>query len=369
MGFYLGTDLQLSTYYSCVQKSAGGIGVFQLGENRMRRTLGLGLTSLSVAAGMALAIFSGSMARVQAGDAAMAQGTTAAGPQYDASGKLLRPADYREWIYVSSGFGMSYGPGGTDHPQFTNVFVTPASYRYFLQNATWPDKTVFALEEYSSTSHGSINQSGHYQSSQAGLVAEVKDESKGADRWAFYAFGGDTQAASAISRDNCLACHAKNAAVDNTFVQFYPKLLAVAYDKGTVRPDVEIPLSGERMTRQILAKGWAASEASVRVAQKKSPQAEAFEMDSFGEVVGDLASSKRFDDAIGVLNFAKELYPTRTGVEDGLSEIYEAAGKKPESIVAAERVLTLAEKDTTLNAEQRGQLVSQAKQRIERLKK
>ena len=82
-----------------------------------------------------------------------------------------------------------------------------------------------------------------------------------------------------------------------------------------------------------------------------------------------LAGAKRFDDAIGVLKFAKELYPMRAGVEDGLSEAYEAAGKKPEAIAAAERVLALAEKDTTLTTEQRGQLVNQAKQRIARLKK
>ncbi len=334
----------------------------------MSSTRGFAIAGVAFAAGIAMIILGG-VGRVHAGAAA---GTTAAGPQYDASGKLLRPVDYREWIYVSSGFGMSYGPGGTDHPQFTNVFVTPASWRYFQQHGTWPDKTVFALEEYSSTSHGSINKSGHYQSSQAGLVAEVKDESqsaKGADRWAFYAFGGDTQAAPVISRDNCLACHSKNAAVDNTFVQFYPKLLAVAYDKGTVRPDIEIPLSAERMAKQVLVRGWAAAEPTIRAAHKKHPESEAFEVDSFGEVVQALAGQKRFDDAVGILKFARELYPTHAGVENDLSEIYEAMGKKPEAMAAAERVLALAEKDATLTSEHRGQVVNQAKERIARLKK
>lgn len=317
---------------------------------------------------LALAVAIGLGAATMVARAGEPAATTAAGPQYDASGKLLRPTDYREWIYVSSGFGMSYGPGGTDHPQFTNVFVTPASWRYFQQHGAWPDKTVFALEEYSSTSHGSINKSGHYQSSQAGLVAEVKDESKGADRWAFYAFGGDTQAASVISRDNCLACHSKNGAVDNTFVQFYPKLLAVAYDKGTVRPEVEIPLSAERMTKLVLAQGWNSAAATIRAAQKQHPESEAFEDGSIGQAVETLLAQKRYEDAVGLLKFAAELYPTRAGVAEGLSGVYEAMGRKADAVAEASRALQLAASDKSLTPEQRGQLENQARQRIARLK-
>jgi hypothetical protein len=64
-------------------------------------------------------------------------------PQFTADGKLTRPADYRRWIYVSSGFGMSYNPnaGGNGAPAFTNVFVNPAAYDYFQANGKWPDKS------------------------------------------------------------------------------------------------------------------------------------------------------------------------------------------------------------------------------------
>src|SRR5207302_11134000 len=59
-----------------------------------------------------------------------------AAPQYTSDGKLVRPQGYRRWVYVSSGFGMSYNPdvGGNGQPAFTNVFVTPSSYDYFLAN-------------------------------------------------------------------------------------------------------------------------------------------------------------------------------------------------------------------------------------------
>lgn len=44
-------------------------------------------------------------------------------PQYDEKGQLLRPADYREWIFLSAGFGMNYSPAPDSHEMFTNVFV------------------------------------------------------------------------------------------------------------------------------------------------------------------------------------------------------------------------------------------------------
>ena len=34
----------------------------------------------------------------------------------------------------------------------------------------------------------------------------------------------------------CYSCHPANGAVDNTFVQFYPTLLAIAKEKGTLNP-------------------------------------------------------------------------------------------------------------------------------------
>ena len=56
-----------------------------------------------------------------------------AGPQFTNDNQLVRPADYREWIYLSSGLGMSYSDSSGDGPgSFTNVFVSPAAYREFV---------------------------------------------------------------------------------------------------------------------------------------------------------------------------------------------------------------------------------------------
>ncbi|MGD0437970.1 MAG: cytochrome P460 family protein, partial [Bryobacteraceae bacterium] len=112
-------------------------------------------------------------------------------PQFTPDNQLLTPPDYREWIYLSSGLGMTYGPIGKENPDsnpmFDNVFVTPVAYRAFLQTGKWPEKTMFILEARSSVSHGSINNGGHYQTDRMGVEAEVKDTSRfPGNGWAFF---------------------------------------------------------------------------------------------------------------------------------------------------------------------------------------
>ena len=100
----------------------------------------------------------------------------------DASSSLPRPEAYREWIWLSSGLGMSYGPDAgapDDHPPFDNVFVTPAAYRSFLQTGRWPDGTTFVLEVRASESNGSINRTGFYQGALRGVEVEVKARGAG----------------------------------------------------------------------------------------------------------------------------------------------------------------------------------------------
>lgn len=161
--------------------------------------------------------------------------------QFTPDGKLVRPENYRRWVYLSSGFGMSYSQGA-GAPDFTNVFVAPAAYDYFVANGTWPDKTMFVLEIYGSASRGSINKHGSFQSDFHGLDVEVKDQSRFPDKWAYFNFDGAAKTASAMtpSKNDCWRCHDQNAAVEHSFVQFYPELLAIARAKGTIKKTVHL---------------------------------------------------------------------------------------------------------------------------------
>src|SRR5258707_9747777 len=86
-------------------------------------------------------------------------------PQYTKEGQLIRPDNYREWIYLSSRLGMTYvAPiANQDDQVFDNVFVTPQPYKAFLATGTSPDKTMLALEHRYPASKGSINKRGRIQ--------------------------------------------------------------------------------------------------------------------------------------------------------------------------------------------------------------
>jgi hypothetical protein len=158
-----------------------------------------------------------------------------AGPTYTGKGELQYPADYRRWIYLTSGMDMSYRPGPpmAGMSQFDNVFVNAAAYDAFLQTGTWPDKTVMVLEARRGEGAGSINKSGHFQSERLAVEVHVKDTARFAGGWAFFAFDKEGPGQLLPTTEACYACHAAHAAVDTTFVQFYPTLKPIAAAKGT----------------------------------------------------------------------------------------------------------------------------------------
>ena len=78
-------------------------------------------------------------------------------PQYDEKGQLLRPADYREWMFLSAGYGMNYSPAPGSHEMFTNVFVQRWAYQEFVSSGKWPEQSMFVIDERDAQSKGSIN--------------------------------------------------------------------------------------------------------------------------------------------------------------------------------------------------------------------
>ena len=166
-------------------------------------------------------------------------------PSYTTDGSLELPADYLTWVYLSSGLGMTYNANASAsrNPMFTNVFVKPEAYRAFLNTGTWPDKTVFMLEERASGTNVGPNRAGHFQTDLRGIATLVKDERRFPEKWRFFTFdtrdGLPVGAGSPVRTQACLECHTKNGAVDHTFVQFYPTLKRVAIEKGTYKPPKE----------------------------------------------------------------------------------------------------------------------------------
>jgi len=170
---------------------------------------------------------------------AQSAGTNAATSAYTADGRLQFPQQYRQWIYLTSGFDMSYSAGAAGaHHLFDNLFVNPAAYRAFQSTGTWPEGTVLVLELRRASAHDSLNRQGAHQAADVvGVEVHSKDSARFKGSWGFFSFGGaDAHGAAKmlpLSAD-CYACHAAHGAVDSTFVQFYPTLLPIARSKGTL---------------------------------------------------------------------------------------------------------------------------------------
>lgn len=290
-------------------------------------------------------------------------------PRYTADKKLLRPANYREWVYLSSGLGMNYGPSSSSSMQmFTNVFVTPEAYREFMATGKWPDKTIFALEIYSPATHGSINNSGHYQDTLLALEAEVKDSST-PEVWRYYDFGTEATEAAALPQQSCFQCHKAHAAVEFSFVQFYPQLLDVAIKKNVLNAGVNIPLNLKRFSDLIKEKGWQAAQQAYASEKQRNPKTELSNEHNLSMLASALAEQKRPAEAISVLELNATEHPASANALNDLAEGYALAKQRERVIEATNKALTLAEKDASLSDSAKQRLQAAAKRRLEELNK
>jgi len=158
--------------------------------------------------------------------------------QYTKNGDLVMPKDYRDWVFLSSSVSMSYpeeGPGG--HAMFGNLFVQPAARKQFENTGTWPDKTVLLMELRGvggASTDSFLNKDAQFQTEIMGYEAHVKDSTRGG--WAFYFIPKDSASGKPFDKTaKCFSCHADHGAVDTTFVQYYPTLVAAAKKHGTYK--------------------------------------------------------------------------------------------------------------------------------------
>jgi hypothetical protein len=196
----------------------------------------LALICLSVSCVAALVPITSTLRPATVSAAAHASNPAAYTPSYTKEGDLVPPLQYREWVYLTTGLDMSYTPNGnSDMSMFDNVFVNPEAYQAFVATGTWPDKTAMVLEHRRAESKGSINKTGHFQSGGImGLEVHLKDESRFPGKWAFFDVASESKATLIPQSASCYSCHTDHAAVDTTFVQFYPTLLPLAQKKGTL---------------------------------------------------------------------------------------------------------------------------------------
>lgn len=145
---------------------------------------------------------------------------------------------------------MSYSAQSSGMSRFDNVFASPAAYSQFVATGHWPDKTILVLEVRGAASKGSINKNGHFQTTHLmGMEVHVRDSSRFPASqypggWAFFDVVSRSKATLIPQTAECYRCHQAHGAVDTTFVQFYPTLLPIATQMGTLSATYKAEASG-----------------------------------------------------------------------------------------------------------------------------
>ncbi|HET7295607.1 MAG TPA: cytochrome P460 family protein [Gemmatimonadales bacterium] len=152
-------------------------------------------------------------------------------PHFAKDGALQPPQGWEAWVMVGSSTGLSYNDGAGPAPgaapgMFHNVYMQPWAYRAFLKTGVFPDRTMFVLAFYEPSRKATPARAGFYEGERApGFEVHLKQAGIDKSGWGFFGFAGGTATATLMpAAAPCYACHAKEAATDNVFTQFYPPL-------------------------------------------------------------------------------------------------------------------------------------------------
>lgn len=169
----------------------------------------------------------------------MTMSDTADVVEFTDAGELVRPEDYRTWVYVGSPLTPNdMNNGAAAFPEFHNVYIDPGAYEEYKQTGEFRDGTVFVKELVSVGTKSSFSGKGYFQGEYLGVEAMVKNEERYSEfpgSWGFFRFTDEeaakegrlgTQKRTAPNvAANCTGCHAA-ADQDRIFTQHYPVLRA-----------------------------------------------------------------------------------------------------------------------------------------------
>jgi hypothetical protein len=147
-------------------------------------------------------------------------------------GQLIRPAGWREWVFVGSPVTPnSLNGGAAPFPEFHSVYIDPQSWAHWKATGTFREGTMFAKELTSVGATSATSGKGFFNGELQGFEIAHKDSkrySKDTDGWAYYTFGHHAEpyanSTAAMPTAACAACHTAAAADDMVFTQYYPIL-------------------------------------------------------------------------------------------------------------------------------------------------
>ena len=159
--------------------------------------------------------------------------------QFNEDGQLIRPAGWREWVFVGSPLTPnSLNGGAAPFPEFHTVYIDPKSWAHYKKTGEFREGTMFAKELTLVGDTAATSGVGFFNGDLQGFEIAHKDSKKYSEDsggWAYYSFGHKPEpyanSASAMPTAACAACHTASAAEDMVFTQYYP-ILQVAKGAG-----------------------------------------------------------------------------------------------------------------------------------------
>ena len=158
-------------------------------------------------------------------------------PEYTASGDLILPKNFHEWVYVGSPLTPNALNGGqANFPEFHNVYIEPGSYEIYKRTNQFPEGTILFKElqltlpaQNPDGSRTEPSGRGYFPGPFNGADATVKDSKRYAETggWGYYNFNHHEPKAPTAQlkpKSECAYCHMASAKKDEVWTQFYPLL-------------------------------------------------------------------------------------------------------------------------------------------------
>jgi len=177
----------------------------------------------------------------------------------NAKHELVRPTDYRTWVYVGTPVTPNELNGGkAAFPEMHNVYIDPVSYEEYKETGNFREGTVIVKELVSVGATEAVSGKGYFEGDFLGLEASIKskkDFPNEPGNWAIFSFsdmktGILKDTAPVLPAAMCVSCHQTSAADDFVFTQYYP-ILTAAKAFGKKNPENEAKRSVQKMKKEM----------------------------------------------------------------------------------------------------------------------
>ena len=172
--------------------------------------------------------------------------------------ELIRPTDYRTWVYVGTPVTPNELNGGhAAFPEMHNVYIDPVSYKEYKETGIFREGTVIVKELVSVGATSAVSGKGYFEGDFLGLEASIKSKKDFPDEpgnWAIFSFsdmktGILKETAPVLPAASCVSCHQASAADDFVFTQYYP-ILSAAKAFGKKNPENVAKRSVQKMNKK-----------------------------------------------------------------------------------------------------------------------